>query len=389
MRDILKHIIQSLKLLKSHNLERIIIIHLYMPGSAATNRILAYALAFSSQGVNVSLILGNQILHDPPLFDKEKNISAYMVQAPHGYNLNRAMANKVEKLNKGASTAVLIYGTPALCWFLPKSKYNIFYECTEVPFYGRKKTFQSWVKEKIKVYLAKRATGMLVISKALVNYFKEQGIKNITVVNMFVDFKRFENVKTDAKEKYIAYCGTISPFKDGVDCLIKAFACFASSHSDYKLKIIGRFESADAEKTLKGLVESLNVVNSVEFTGVVKPEEMPQLLCGAQMLALARPDNEQAKYGFPTKLGEYLATGKPVVVTRVGEIGDFLKDGVNCRMSEPENPEAFADCMSWVADHYESALSLGEAGRQLTMDEFSSYRQSKKALAFMDLFIQS
>ena len=157
-----------------------------------------------------------------------------------------------------------------------------------------------------------------------------EGIKNITVINMFVDSKRFENVRADAKEKYIAYCGTISPFKDGVDCLIKAFANFASKHADYQLKIIGRFESADAEKTLIGLVESLNIAKSVEFTGMVKPNEMPQLLCGAKMLALARPDNEQARYGFPTKLGEYLATGKPVVVTRVGEIGDFLEDMVNC-----------------------------------------------------------
>lgn len=369
-------------------LEHVIIAHLYMPGSAATNRILAYALGFSNQEVSVSLILGNQTTYEPPLFDNEKNISVYMVQASHGYKLNKAMANKVKDLYNGDTTAILIYGTPALCWFLPKSKYNIFYECTEVPFYGRKKTITAWVKEKIKLYLAKRATGMLVISKALFNYFKEQGIKNITVVNMFVDFKRFENVKMDAKEKYIAYCGTISPFKDGVDCLIKAFANFASKHADYQLKIIGRFESAGAEKTLKGLVESLNIAKSVEFTGVVKPEEMPKLLCGAQILALARPDNEQARYGFPTKLGEYLATGKPVVVTHVGEIGDFLEDMVNCRMTVPGDPEAFADCMSWVANNYSDAMKLGLVGKELTKSEFSSDTQSRKALEFVDCIVR-
>ena len=47
------------------------------------------------------------------------------------------------------------------------------------------------------------------------------------------------------------------------------------------------------------------------------------------MLVLARPDNIQAKGGFPTKLGEYLATGNPVVVTKVGEIPNYLIDGVN------------------------------------------------------------
>lgn len=365
-------------------INKIIIVHLFQPGTAATNRIIAYAEGFSYQGIKVSLVLGNQSAYVPPLLGNEKNLIVYMVQAPHGYKLNQAMATQVKNLYKGSSIAILIYGTPALCWFLPKSKYNIFYECTEVPFYGRKKTLSSWVKEGIKVYLTRRATGMLVISKALVNYFKEQGIKNITVINMFVDSKRFENVKTDAKEKYVAYCGTISPFKDGVDCLIKAFALFSSTHPDYKLKLIGRFESIDAEKTLKGLVDSLNVVNKVEFTGMVKPDEMPRLLCGAQILALARPDNEQARYGFPTKLGEYLATGKPVVVTRVGEIGDFLQDMTNCRMTEPGNPEDFAGCMAWVEDNYEDALRLGSAGKELTQSEFSSVEQSKKALEFFN-----
>lgn len=370
-------------------INKVIIAHLYQPGTAATNRIIAFAKGFATHGVEVSLVLGNEMLYTLPTIEENAKISISFVHAPHGYVLNQAMADKVKELYRGASTAILIYGTPALCWFLPKSRYNIFYECTEVPFYGRKKTLTSWVKEKIKTYLAKRATGMLVISNALVKYFKGQGIKNITVINMFVDSSRFENVKTDTEEKYIAYCGTISPFKDGVDCLIKAFANFVSKHADYQLKIIGRFESADAEKILKGLVESLNIDNSVEFTGMVKPDEMPQLLCGAQMLALARPDNEQAKYGFPTKLGEYLATGKPVVVTHVGEIGDFLKDMVNCRMSEPGNPEAFADCLSWVAANYEEAAKLGLAGKELTTSEFSSDVQSKKALEFMNSIVYS
>jgi len=35
--------------------------------------------------------------------------------------------------------------------------------------------------------------------------------------------------------------------------------------------------------------------------------------------------NEVAKYGFPIKLGEYLSTGKPIIVTSVGMFIFFLK----------------------------------------------------------------
>ncbi len=360
-------------------LKQIIIAHHYFEGSAATNRMLAYAYGFCEQGIKVLLIFASEKdfeLPDIGGIELHKCIGSHYCQS-------KLMAETIKRLYISKECAIITYGTPTLCWYLPRSKYNIFYECTEIPFYGRKRTLRTWVKETIKRFLAQRATGMLVISKALANYFNKQGIRNIAIINMFVDLKRFDEKKHNTERKYIAYCGTISPFKDGVDCLIKAFALFASLHSDYKLKIIGNFESVDAENTLKGLVESLNIVNSVEFTGMVVPNEMPQLLCGAQMLALARPNNEQAKYGFPTKLGEYLATGKPVIVTNVGEIGDFLKDGVNCRMAEPGNPSDFADCLSWVADNYEDALKLGAKGKELTRKEFSSLEQSKKALAFM------
>jgi len=363
-------------------IDRIIIAHLYQPGSAATNRIIAYARGFAACGVEVYLILGNHIAHEKPILENGE-INIYMVQAPHGYKLNKAMANKVKDLYKGDSTAILIYGTPALCWFLPKSRYNIFYECTEIPFFGRKKTLITRIKETVKSFLERRATGMFVISQALSNYFAKQGIKNIAVINMFVDSKRFENIKGDTKEKYIAYCGWVSEFKDGVDSLIKAFGKFAIKHIDYKLYIIGDFISSVDEKNLRQLVLRLNLSDKVIFTGKIKPKDMPELLCGAQMLALARPDTEQSHYGFPTKLGEYLATGKPVIVTNVGEIGLFLKDGENCRMATPNNPDEFADRLSWVADNYKEALILGSAGRLLTNTEFSNTVQCKKALDFM------
>lgn len=371
-------------------LKQIIIAHHYFEGSAATNRMLAYAYGFCEQGIKVLLIFASEKDFDLPDIG---GIELHKCIGSH-YCQSKLMAETIKRLYISKECAIITYGTPTLCWYLPRSKYNIFYECTEIPFYGRKRTLRTWVKETIKRFLAQRATGMLVISKALANYFKKQGIRNIAIINMFVDSKRFENINSnksnerlgledDTKENYVAYCGKISPFKDGVDCLIESFALFVAKHNDYILKIIGGFENSEAERCLKALVNKLKLDKKVVFTGAITPAEMPRILCGAQMLALARPDNEQAKYGFPTKLGEYLATGKPVVVTRVGEIGDFLKDGVNCRMSEPDSPEAFADCMSWVADHYEDALKLGAKGKELTRKEFSSLEQSKKVLIFM------
>lgn len=363
---------------KGHS--HIIIVHLYQLGTAATNRIVAYAKSFASFGQEVTLVLGsNQI---KPLLELGR-VDVKVVTAPCHSLLFPNMAKAVKRIYTNNSS-ILVYGSPLLCLFLPKSRYRIFYECTEIPLYGRTKGEAIRIKEAFKMYLAKRASGMLVISQALRDFFYQKGIKNIEVVNMFVDATRFEIQDKEKSIKYIAYCGTVSPFKDGVDCLIKAFDIFHKKHSEYRLKIIGRFESPEAENVVRNLARDLGLSDCIDFTGIVMPDEMPELLQGASMLALARPNNLQAQFGFPTKLGEYLATGNPVVVTNVGEIGVFLHDGENCRMAKPGDAEDFAEKMIWVAENQEASKIIGTRGKELTRTEFSAIEQSKKALSFMN-----
>ena len=110
---------------------------------------------------------------------------------------------------------------------------------------------------------------------------------------------------------------------------------------------------------------------------------IPQLLFNASILALARPDNLQAKNGFPTKLGEYLATGNPVVVTKVGEIPNFIKHMINGLLAEPDNPVDFAEKLCWIVENPIMAQNIGAKGKELISNAFNSLAQSKKALQFI------
>lgn len=363
-------------------IEKIIIGHLYKPSSAATNRILAYAKSFVSLGKRVSLVLGCDEVHPLPQIE---GVEVFGVTSPFHILLFPKMAQVMREHYTKEQSVILVYGSPLFCLFLPKTRYNIFFECTEVPMNGMTESGVHKLKEILKLYLAKRATGMLVISNALVDYYTDRGINNISVINMFVDSSRFDTVLPLKRKKVIAYCGTISLHKDGVDSLIKAFNLFRRFHSGYILKIIGRFEDKKAEDSVKGLVKQLSLDEDVDFTGMVMPNEIPPMLKGAKMLVLARPNNRQAQYGFPTKLGEYLATKNPVVVTNVGEIGVFLRDGVNCCMAKPGDEKDFAEKMAWIADHEVEAKELGERGWLLTQKEFSALEQSRRALAFMEV----
>ena len=224
-------------------------------------------------------------------------------------------------------------------------------------------------------------TGLFVISKPLKEYYEGLEIdpSKIHIINMTVDADRFMGIKKNPNsEKYIAYCGTASNNKDGVDQLIKAFALVVKRHPEYKLYIIGSTPSKKQRFDNYELVKELGIESSVVFTGVIPAVQMPQMLKNAEILALDRPDNLQAKYGFPTKLGEYLLTGNPVVVTRVGDIPLFLKDGESALLSDPNNAQDFADKLCWAIEKPDKAKAIGENGKKVAEQSFNNLTETQK-----------
>ncbi len=268
-------------------------------------------------------------------------------------------------------------------WF---PKLHVYHEKSEYPELHIES--EPWlIRQIFKAYIAtcKKLDGLFPISFALKDYFMSKGIaeEKIQVINMTVAPSRFVGLKKEnVTDKYIAYCGAVSNYKDGVDVLIKAFAIVANHIPDIKLYIIGGFPFKKDKEEDYALVDSLGLNERVVFTGTIPRELMPQMLKNAEVLVLARPDNIQAKYGFPTKLGEYLLTGNPVVVTRVGDIPQFLKDGESAYIAEPGNVEDIAHKMIDAVSS-PAAKEIGQNGADVAMREFNSETESKKIIKFI------
>ena len=201
---------------------------------------------------------------------------------------------------------------------------------------------------------------------------------------MLVSPDRYLNAKQVCSgADYIAYCGSMDGNKDGVVDLISAFALISGEFPALKLLLMG--SACDQRMALlRDKAQQLGVSDRVIFTGVVSREEMPQRLVNARLLALARPTSIQAQGGFPTKLGEYLLSGNPVVVTRVGDIPDYLKDSKNAFLANPDDPEDFARKMRYVLTHSAEAARVGAQGRELALTVFNGNVQSKNLVTFFE-----
>jgi glycosyltransferase involved in cell wall biosynthesis len=102
----------------------------------------------------------------------------------------------------------------------------------------------------------------------------------------------------------------------------------------------------------------------------------------AEVLILAKPASLQSEHSFPTKVGEYLATGKPVVLTNVGCINQYLTDGINAFIAEPNNIESLSGKLLEVYSDYKRSLEIGQRGQQVAFNQFDYRSQSKVLIDF-------
>jgi len=266
-------------------------------------------------------------------------------------------------------------------------KVHYFMEFTEYPYYKIVPGVLRYIQSTSQLIAAKYADFVCVISNGLREYYTKKGISRICVVNMFVDTKRFTSLNSElsiVNPELISYCGSVSNLKDGVDILIKSFHIVHQSHPFARLRIIGT-ASQELMNSLKELTLNLGIEDYVEFTGRVSYDSMPSLLYQSGILALARPSSIQAQYGFPTKLGEYLCTSRPVVVTRTGEIDHFLKDVDSCVFARPDDIEDFATKLNWCIENYQEATKIGRNGLKVALDCFSAENETKKVIDFSQM----
>ncbi len=358
----------------------------YSPNTAPTNRSMAIIKALSELDVTTKVVFFAPDKNHSRVEEVLPNIDfVYLwdncyIDLPRLNRISTRLYIKRFIRNLHFGDKVYVYTFPELTVALSKrNDISAYVERTE----HNEVSFHCLVKQvTIPVFLAacRQISGMIVISQGLIQYYIDNGCSpdRVHVVNMIVDSKRFNGLQKQPSEPYIAYCGTASNNKDGVDQLIKAFALVVKRHPEYKLYIIGGTPSKKQRFNNFQLVKELGIEDSVVFKGLIPATQMPQMLKNAEILALDRPDNLQAKYGFPTKLGEYLLTGNPVVVTKVGDIPLFLKDGESALLAAPNNTQDFADKLCWAIENPDKAKTIGKHGKIVAEQHFNYLTETKK-----------
>lgn len=154
----------------------------------------------------------------------------------------------------------------------------------------------------------------------------------------------------------LGFVGSLKQWHD-IDLLAKLFRKL-SQDPRYHLLVIG-------DGPMRGVVEALaaDLPNQVTLTGAIEQEEVP-LYLRAVDIALAPYPEMELFYFSPLKVYEYMAMGKAVVATKIGQLKTLVKDGKCGRLVSLGDDEGWVKAISELADNPELRRKLGESAAQ-------------------------
>lgn len=324
-----------------------------------------------------------------PFYYAQKTIMREKLLIKRNINKIKGLINTLiilKRIKKKHDFKVLFYGTEVwdeffLFIFLKLMGVSIIRDCSEIPDFIKyekkaKNIHDFFLRQKLKMY-----DNLIVISDFL-NSFYSQRFPNdkIFKVPILVDMNRFNSKvkKSKSGEILISYVGYMGGNKDGLENLIDSMAIVAKTNNNTFLQLIGTAPDKDLLR-LKNKVFSLGLSKRILFLGKKPVDEIPSLLENSDILVLARPNNVQAKAGFPTKLGEYLASGKPVVITVTGEIPKYLKNNLSAYLAKPDDIPDFANKLIYALSDENSEL-IGQRGYEVAKKSFNYELYGKEIL---------
>ncbi len=209
-------------------------------------------------------------------------------------------------------------------------------------------------------------------------------LDKVTVIPLGVDMERFRPAaKADARERLglgderiILFVGRLEPLK-GVDILIGA-ASMLDSDVDCSVLIVGGDETSAAQvEQLQSMAHALGIGERVAFAGAVDHDMLPLYYNAADVCVV--PSHYES---FGLVAVEAMASGVPVVASRVGGLTGTVKDGETGYLIPWLCPEPFAERIELLLDNEPLRVSLGEAAREAV----SRYRWENVAGAVLEVY---
>lgn len=332
-----------------------------LPESCANaKRVFSFAKMLRDNGVKVEMLGVTHKEGEIDLSGKYDGFSYQMIYAPemHGIKalkrthiLEEKLTEVLEKFGSSLDAVIIsnVYFDFSRQLLSYSKKYRIPIFVNSVEWYDKNSDLFKGFSGKLRylqnryalIHIHKKMRNIITISSLLGDYYSHRGCNTCTIPTL-VDMHEYSSLrkKSDGGLR-IAYAG--SPAKK--DYVVNAVRALCLLNDDERSGLTLHFYGATVDDFIKlGLTEpEIEATReSVVFHGRIPHAEVRYRVAEADFTVLLRPNKRYANAGFPTKVGESMACGTPVITNLTSDLSRYVIDGVTGIVCENESAEACA-----------------------------------------------
>jgi glycosyltransferase involved in cell wall biosynthesis len=126
-------------------------------------------------------------------------------------------------------------------------------------------------------------------------------------------------------------------------------------------------------------------LGNVHFLPQMPLEEIPAVLAASDALLVPLSSHPTFSQFVPSKMMDFMASGKPVLLAAAGEPARILELARAGVAVAPEDPQAMADAALWLADHPAEAAAMGRSGRAFALKRLRSTQAERLEQVLLDV----
>jgi glycosyltransferase involved in cell wall biosynthesis len=156
----------------------------------------------------------------------------------------------------------------------------------------------------------------------------------------------------------------------GHDVWIRSAAILRQAYSSVFFRILGGDTPTHAKYYQRAVVEEsqrLGLMTSDRFRIIDPGNRVAELLPALDIFLLT-----SRAEGIPTVILEAMASGVPVVTTRVGSVNEAVEHGVTGLIVDRADPKQIAQAIAKLIDSPQMRAEMGEASRRRALERFDS-----------------
>ncbi|MGA2202574.1 MAG: glycosyltransferase family 4 protein [Terriglobales bacterium] len=240
-------------------------------------------------------------------------------------------------------------------------------------------------------FLYHRADCIVVVSPAfkdhLMRHWKVPAAKISIVENgVETDLFRLDPAAMEVRKQLqlegrflICYIGTMGN-AHGLETLIVVAQELQTVLPNAMFLLIG--EGAEKERIVE--LAAARGLTNIRFLGQQPRGRIPAYVSAADLCLVMLKKTELFKTVIPTKLLEYMACERPVVVAVDGQAREIVEEAGAGIFVEPENSEALVEAILDLAEDPEHRRRMGASGRQYVVNRFSREKTAQDYIAVLE-----